>query len=335
MKFGNLELQSNLFLSPMAGYTNLPFRLCIRKLGGLSLATTDLVSARGLLEAIKRKDRGAAKTREQSLDLIQTAPEDKPLGVQLFGGVASELRDAAQWLEQNGYDLIDINMGCPVDKVVKSGAGSALMNDGELTAELIKTIVDAVKIPVTVKMRLGWDDEHISAPTLAPMLEELGVAGIAVHGRTREQGFKGKVSLEGIRRVVESVKRIPVIGNGDVNSPESAKNMIDQTGCAGVMVGRAALVNPWFFAETRSYLDTGSLPPPPTREQRIAFMTEHFDRAVEFYGEHTACLAFRKVMGWYAEVIKPTSEFMARMNKLSSAAQFHALTSELKAECVG
>ena len=330
LRFGNLELQSNLFLSPMAGYTNLPFRLCIRQLGGLSLATTDLVSARGLLEACKRKRAGKLKTREQSLELIQTAPGDRPLGIQLFGAVASELKEAAQLLETEGYDLIDINMGCPVDKVVKSGGGSALMNDEELTADLIKAIVDAVRIPVTVKMRLGWDENNISAPKLAPLLEEMGVAAIAIHGRTREQGFKGKVSLDGIRRVVESVKRIPVIGNGDINSPEAARSMIEQTGCAGVMVGRAALVNPWFFAETRHYLDTGELLPVRTRAERIDFMCRHFEKVVEFFGERAACVNFRKVAAWYADAIKPPAEFLQRMNRLGSAQEFNGIITELR-----
>jgi nifR3 family TIM-barrel protein len=232
-------------------------------------------------------------------------------------------------LEAEGYALIDINMGCPVDKVVRSGGGSALMNDEELTADLIKTVVDAVKIPVTVKMRLGWDDDNISAPRLAPVLEGMGIAAIAIHGRTRAQGLKGKVSLEGIRQVVQSVKRIPVIGNGDINSPEAAKNMLDKTGCAGVMVGRAALVNPWFFAETRRYLDTGELPGPRSIEERIAFMSRHFEKAVEFFGERLACLNFRKAIGWYADAIRPPAEFMKRMNRLGSAREFTELMARL------
>ena len=195
MRLGPLTLPSNLFLSPLAGYTNLPFRLAVRELGGLGLATTDLVNARSLLEK-----------KPKALKLIETCPADRPLAVQLFGSVPEEMRDAARLLESLGIASVDINMGCPVRKVCRVGGGSAMMTELDKTARLVKGMVDAVKIPVTAKMRLGWDDENITAPDLARALEDVGVAAIFVHGRTRAQGFSGTVNLAGIRAVVQALQ---------------------------------------------------------------------------------------------------------------------------------
>src|SRR6187549_2165425 len=222
IRFGSLELKSNLFLSPLAGYTNLPFRLAVREVGGLDLATTDLVNARSLLEK-----------NPKALKLIETCPADTPLAVQLFGAVPEEMRDAAAYLESIGISSVDINMGCPVRKVCRVGGGSAMMTELDKTSALVKGMVDAVKIPITAKMRLGWDDENLTAPDLARALEDAGVAAVFVHGRTREQGFGGTVNLAGIRAVVAAVKTIPVIGNGDVITPQSAHKMLETTGCAG------------------------------------------------------------------------------------------------------
>ena len=232
-RIGSLELESNLLLSPLAGYTNLPFRLTLRELGGLGLATTDLVNARSLLE----KNRKAIK-------LIETSPADQPLAVQLFGSVPEEMRDAAVVLEGLGIASVDINMGCPVRKICRVGGGSAMMADLANTTKLVKGMVDAVKIPVTAKMRLGWDDQNWTAPDLARALEDVGVAAIAVHGRTREQGFSGTVKREGIRAVVQAVRRIPVVGNGDITTPQAAQRMMQETGCAAISVGRGAFYNP-------------------------------------------------------------------------------------------
>src|SRR6266705_962206 len=246
MRIGALELRSNLFLSPLAGYTNLPFRLALREVGGLDLATTDLVNARSLLER-----------NPKALKLIESCPADRPLAVQLFGSVAEEMRDAAIYLETLGISAVDINMGCPVRKVCRVGGGSAMMTELEKTARLVRGMVEAVKMPITAKMRLGWDDQNITAPDLARALEDVGVAAIFVHGRTREQGFTGTVNLAGIRAVAQAVKRIPVIGNGDVTTPQAAKHMLEETGCAGVSIGRGAFYNPWIFRDTRHYLETG------------------------------------------------------------------------------
>src|SRR6201996_7752082 len=243
MQIGSLQLKSNLFLSPLAGYTNLPFRLTLREIGGLDLATTDLVNARSLLEK-----------NHKALKLIETRPADSPLAVQLFGSVPEEMRDAAVTLEAMGIASVDINMGCPVRKVCKVGGGSAMMTELDKTAALVKGMVDAVKIPVTAKMRLGWDDQNLTAPDLARALEDVGVAAIFVHGRTREQGFGGTVNLAGIRKVVEAVKSIPVVGNGDIVTPQAAKKMFDETGCAGVSMGRGAFYDPWIFRRTLEYI---------------------------------------------------------------------------------
>src|SRR5438477_6502841 len=245
MRIGSLELKSNLFLSPLAGYTNLPFRLTLREVGGLDLATTDLVNARSLLEK-----------NPKALKLIETSPADRPLAVQLFGSVPEEMRDAAAYLESIGIASVDINMGCPVRKVCRVGGGSAMMTELDKTAALVKGMVDAVKLPITAKMRLGWDDQNLTAPDLARTLEDVGVAAIFVHGRTREQGFGGAVNLTGIRTVVEAVQHIPVIGNGDVTTPEAAKMMFEQTGCAGVSIGRGAFYNPWIFEHTQHLVRT-------------------------------------------------------------------------------
>jgi len=298
MRIGSLELQSNLFLSPLAGYTNLPFRLVLRELGGLGLATTDLVNARSLIEQ-----------REKALKLIETRPADQPLAVQLFGSVAEVMRDAALLAESRGAASIDINMGCPVRKVVRVGGGSAMMTELSQTARLVKGMVEAVKVPVTAKMRLGWDDRNITAPDLARALEDVGIAAIFVHGRTREQGFSGRVNLAGIRAVVQAVRNIPVIGNGDVTTPQAAKVMLEQTGCAGVSIGRGAFYNPWIFNHTEQFLAAGRVPPEPGFEERVRVMCRHLDLMVEVFGEEHGCRMFRKVAPWYSRRFGPATEF--------------------------
>jgi tRNA-dihydrouridine synthase B len=311
MRFGSLTLKSNLFLSPLAGYTNLPFRLTLREIGGLDLATTDLVNARSLLEK-----------KSKALKLIETRPADQPLAVQLFGAVPEEMRDAAAYLESIGIAAVDINMGCPVRKVCKVGGGSAMMTELDKTSALVRGMVDAVKIPVTAKMRLGWDDENLTAPDLARALEDAGVAAIFVHGRTREQGFGGRVKLHGIRAVVEAVRRIPVIGNGDVTTPAAAQVMFAETGCAGVSIGRGAFYNPWIFRHTRQFLDTGVLPPEADFDERVRVMCRHLDLMVEIFGEELGCRMFRKVAPWYSKRFGPANEFNKKVVLMSTRAEF-------------
>jgi tRNA-dihydrouridine synthase B len=312
VQLGPLQLTSNLFLSPLAGYTNLPFRLTLREVGGVGLATTDLVNARSLLEK-----------NPKALKLIETAPADRPLAVQLFGSVPEEMRDAAVYLESLGVASVDINMGCPVRKVCRVGGGSAMMTEMDKTANLVKGMVQAVKIPITAKMRLGWDDQNLTAPDLARALEAVGVAAIFIHGRTREQGFSGTINLDGIRAVVEAVEQIPVIGNGDVTTPEAAKKMLDETGCAGVSIGRGAFYNPWIFQHTLHFLKTGELLPEPRFEERVRVMCRHLDLMVEVFGEGHGCRMFRKVAPWYAKRFGPANEFNKRVVQISSKAEFH------------
>jgi nifR3 family TIM-barrel protein len=339
MRIGPLQLESNLFLSPLAGYTNLPFRLVVREVGGVGLCTTDLVNARSLIEQ-----------RARAFKLVETRPEDSPLAVQLFGSVPEEMRDAALIVEARGAAAVDINMGCPVKKVVKIGGGSAMMTELDKTTALVKKMVDAVKIPVTAKMRLGWDDENLTAPDLARALEDAGVAAIFVHGRTREQGFGGTVNLSGIRKVVEAVKKIPVIGNGDIVTPQAAKKMFDETGCAGVSIGRGAFYDPWIFKRTLQYLksfrrdefhesqnsEAGkngdswnsslrdfALPPEPPFAERVRVMRRHLDLMIEVFGEELGCRMFRKVAPWYAKRFGPCHEFNKRVVQISTRAEFN------------
>jgi nifR3 family TIM-barrel protein len=311
LRLGNRELDSNLWLAPLAGYTGLPFRLLVRQLGAVGLCTTDLINARSLLV-----------NNHKALLLIATRPADRPLAVQLYGTVPEELRDAALVLEARGVDVVDINMGCPARKICRSGSGSALLGDTAKAARLVQTITAAVKIPVTCKMRLGTDARHLAAPELARALEDVGAAAIIVHGRTRQQGFAGHVSLAGIRAVVQAVKKIPVVGNGDVTTPVAAKRMFDETGCAAVSIGRGAFYNPWIFQHTAQFLATGKLLPEPSFDDRVAFMTRHLDLMVEIFGEESGCRQFRKVALQYSTRFGPSKEFDKRVVKLRHRAEF-------------
>jgi nifR3 family TIM-barrel protein len=317
LAIGPLKLPTPLLLSPLAGYTNLPFRRVIREIGGVGLCTTDLVNARSLLE----KNRKALK-------LIETGPGDSPLAVQLFGSVPHEMADAARMLEQLGVASVDINMGCPVRKVCQVGGGSAMMTELAGTARLVAGMVRAVAIPVTCKMRLGWDDENQTAPELARAVEDAGAAAVMVHGRTRQQGFEGGVSLPGIRRVVEAVRFIPVIGNGDVTSPEAARRMFEATGCHGVSIGRGAFYNPWIFLQTMDYLTTGVVPPEPAFTERLRIMSRHLDLMIEVFGETLGCTMFRKVGPWYAKRFGPASFFNKGIVKISTRADYERLLAD-------
>lgn len=314
--YGSLRLKSRYLLSPLAGFTNLPFRRIVHELGGVGLGTTDLVNARSLLEG-----------RQKALDLIATHPDDSPFAVQIFGNDPVCLRDAAQFLEEFGVDSIDINMGCPVAKITKTGGGSALTRLPEFrlrdsgcgdggcalsSAEertpnaaprgvvaLVQTVVEAVRIPVTVKMRLGWDETQITAPHFAREFEQAGVAAIAIHGRTRAQGFSGSVNRSGIRRVVEAVERIPVIGNGDIRTVSDADRMFRETGCNGVSIGRGALANPWIFRQLVEWEQTGAFAPPGNFDDRLALLLRQFAYLCELHPEPRAVVMFRKMGHWY------------------------------------
>ncbi len=318
LELGSLKLASRYWLAPLAGYTNLAFRLSVRALGGLGLATTDLVNARALLQ-----------TSRKTMELIQTCPEDRPVAVQIYGTHPGEMRDAAQWLENYGVSAVDINMGCPVNKVVRGGGGSAMMCDAVNTVALVRAVVESVRIPVTVKMRLGWDDDTLSAPFFARTFEQVGVAGITIHGRTRAQGFGGRVNLDGIRAAVEAVERIPILGNGDVRTLADAEHMLRATGCAGIAIGRGALLNPWFFAQLTHREATGEEKPPATYRERLEFMARHFHLLVAHRGEHFACLTFRKVANWYCRVLRPGRDIQQRLVMIDAVAKFERIVEEI------
>jgi nifR3 family TIM-barrel protein len=219
-------------------------------------------------------------------------------------------------------------MGCPVRKVCNVGGGSAMMTELGKTATLVRGMVAAVKIPVTAKMRLGWDDDNLTAPDLARALEDVGVAAIFVHGRTREQGFGGTVNLAGIRSVVEAVKTVAVIGNGDIITPLAAKKMLDETGCAGVSIGRGAFYNPWIFQHTRHFLASGEFPPEPAFGERVRVMCRHLDLMVEIFGEESGCRMFRKIAPWYAKRFGPCHAFNKRAVQISTRGEFLAVLEE-------
>jgi nifR3 family TIM-barrel protein len=320
LRIGRVDLASRFTLAPLAGYTNLPFRRSVREVGGVGLCTTDLVNARAILQ-------GSTRT----LELLATCPEDRPLAVQIYGGSAADLAAGAKWVEDYGATVIDINMGCPVRKVVRGGGGSAMMCDTTgATIGLVATVVAAVKIPVTVKMRLGWDADNLTAPYFAREFERVGVAAVTIHGRTREQGFSGSVNLEGIRAVVDAVDRIPVIGNGDVRSIRDAERMLRQTGCAGIAIGRGALANPWFFRQLNNWLATGRPGPRGTYGERIDFMLTHFQRLIDWRGEWSACMQFRKMATWYCKALRTGKAIQQILVLLDKPQTLHDIAEQLR-----
>ena len=319
--YGPLRLGSRYLLSPLAGFTNLPFRRIVREIGGVGLATTDLVNARGLLAGNKK-----------SLELIETCPADSPFAVQIFGNEAASMREAAQLLEARGVDSVDINMGCPVDRITKGGSGSAMMCDPNSTVKLVQSVVDAVDIPVTVKMRLGWDDSQITAPKFAREFEQVGVAAIAIHGRTRAQGFKGSVSRDGIRQVVEAVENIPVIGNGDIRTIEDAAVMFEETGCHGISIGRGALANPWIFRQLVEWEQTGECQPPGNFEERLALLRRQFGYLEELRGTKSAIIMFRKMGHWYLKSMRVRAWLRHRFQEARTKDDFETVLDEINAE---
>ena len=308
----DIPLATNLLLAPIAGYCDVSFRLVARSCGGVGLACTDLLSPDGVLRENKR-----------SMELAATCEADKPLAMQLYGSDVQKLCDAARWAEDHGADIVDINMGCPVDKVTKRDGGSKLLCDPDRTLKLVERVASALRFaPLTCKLRLGWDDSCIVAPYLAARLEDAGVSLVTIHGRTTEMRFSGEARLDGIAQVVAAVKRIPVIGNGDVRTAFDARRMIDATGCAGVMIGRGALSAPWIFRDTWAYLTTGALPPPPTIAEKARLMSDHFHNICRFRGERVAVLEFRKRVSWYAKKMNPCRMLKDEIRALESAEQF-------------
>ncbi|WP_315852098.1 tRNA dihydrouridine synthase DusB [Tautonia rosea] len=320
LTIGSVTVPTRFFLSPLAGYTALAYRLTVRELGGLGLATTDLVNARSLIEK-----------RAKAFDLASTCGEDQPASIQIYGATAWEMIEATKIVSDLGPSIIDINMGCPVRKVVKCGGGSALMCDSEGAKRLVSAVVEHSPVPVTVKMRLGWDQQNPTAPELARLFESIGVAAVIVHGRTRAQGFSGSVDREGIARVVEAVDRMPIIGNGDIRTLVDAEAMFRETGCAAISIGRGSLSNPFLFRQLLHWAEHGTAGPEPGFEDRLNVMVRHFHRLVETRGAHLACLQFRKVLKWYSYAIRPPKELYLQLVNLPSVAVFDSVVDQIRA----
>ncbi len=299
-----------LVLAPMAGITDLPFRMICREMGA-GLVFSEMVS----VEAMIREHR---RTRS----MLHTHPAERPVVFQIFGSKPESMAEAAHIVSQGDVDFIDINMGCPVPKIVKSGAGSALLRDIELAKAILSAVVEASNVPVTVKIRTGWDMKRIVAVDLALIAQDAGVAAVTVHGRTKMQGFSGHADWSMIKAVKDAVS-IPVIGNGDVHAAHDAKRMIEETGCEGVMIGRAIQGNPWIFREARSYLQTGVMPPPPSLEERKALMLRHLKDTVSLLGETSGVREMRKHLCWYTKGLRDGAGFRERVNQLSGLEAVH------------
>lgn len=303
LKIGNVELENNLILAPMAGVTNLPFRIVCKEFGP-GLVCTEMASSRAMFHNDQKTKR-----------LFNTEGEKRPISFQIFGSDEETMAYAAKHV--SGFaDIIDINMGCPAPKVVKNGDGSKLLLDLEQAKKVIKAVVENSKVPVTLKIRKGWDKENIVATEIAKIAENAGVSAITVHGRTRSEFYSGKADLEIIKKVKETVK-IPVIGNGDIVDEESAYNMFEKTNVDGIMIGRGSFGNPWIFRNIKHYLETGEKLPAPSNEEKLEIMKKHINLAVEEKGE-IAVKELRKHIAWYTKNLKNSSEFRSKINTIET-----------------
>lgn len=302
MNIGPVAVEPGLALAPMAGVTSHPFRLLAREYG-CGLVYSEMISARGLLYGGNRRN---------FFSLYYTERE-RPIAFQLFGAEPALLAAAAQKLEAHGADIIDLNLGCPVRKIVRNGEGGALMRNPHLCASIFRAVVEAVRCPVTVKMRKSWDESSPDgAVEIAVLAEAAGVKAVAVHGRTVTQGYSGRADWEIVRQVKKAVK-IPVFGNGDVDSPERAEAMLERCGCDGVMIGRAALGSPWIFTRIRARLAGGQAMEPPTPAERVAVAVRHLEMLVHFRGERVAVREMRRHAGWYIKGLPGAAEARRRL----------------------
>ncbi|MEB1805992.1 MAG: tRNA dihydrouridine synthase DusB [Bacillaceae bacterium] len=306
LKIGNIEMKNPVVLAPMAGVCNPAFRLIAKEFGA-GLVCAEMVSDKAILHK-----------NEKSLSMLYVDEREKPLSLQIFGGEKETLVEAAKFVDKNtNADIIDINMGCPVPKITKCDAGARWLLDPNKIYEMVSAVVDAVEKPVTVKMRIGWDDEHIFAVENARAVERAGGKAVAVHGRTRVQMYEGVANWDIIKEVKESVN-IPVIGNGDVKTPEDAKRMLDTTGVDGVMIGRAALGNPWMLYRTVHFLETGELPGDPTPREKIDVCMIHLDRLIALKGEKVAVREMRKHAAWYLKGMSGSSIVRDQINQFET-----------------
>ncbi|OGO76760.1 MAG: tRNA dihydrouridine synthase DusB [Clostridiales bacterium GWB2_37_7] len=312
MKIGNIELANNVFLAPMAGVTDMAFRAICKRFG-CGLTYTEMVSAKGMYYK-----------SENTRDMLVLAPEEQPAAMQIFGSDADIMAEIAIEVVQAGADIIDINMGCPTPKIVKNGDGSALMQKPKLVAEIVKKVSSAVTVPVTVKIRKGWDEGSINAVEIAQIAEQNGAKAVTVHGRTREQFYSGQADWNIIKQVKQAVK-IPVIGNGDVVSSQTAELLLQHTGCDAVMIGRGAEGNPWIFKSVIEYLRSGVILPEPSYSEKIEMAMYHLKQMIELKGESIGVKEMRKHLAWYLKSMPGASRVKTEVFKLDKAVEVEKL----------
>lgn len=318
MKIGNLEFDIPVFLAPMAGVTDIPYRILAREMG-CPLVYSEMVS-----------DKGINYRNEHTLRMLRTEEKERPMAMQLFGAEPDSVARAAAYIESLGCaDILDFNMGCPAPKVVKNHEGSAMMLDPERAYKVLKALVGAVSMPVTVKMRIGWDEQHINVMEMARLAQEAGVAAVAVHGRTREQFYRDHANWQIIGQVREALD-IPVIANGDVRSVQDLIKIRQVTGCEAVMVGRAAQGNPWIFRQLTEYLRTGKELPGPTMEERKEIIVRHLDMLLEFKGDYVGPREMRKHATWYTRGIRGNAELRLLFNQAESRDDFLRILDRMK-----